>query len=165
MAPVMQPRQNYNGAFRTDLLELTFGNLTSGLLAQSVNFNYTQQVTMLHEVGSTNVYYVAGHAQGTVQLSRVLGPGPSVAGFMAAYGDVCNPKSITFSAKGGCKSVQNGGANGGTLSQKVEYNLEHAVLTSVGTSVDSQSIVVNEQFGMLFANLDVVDEAGAGVIA
>lgn len=162
MAPVMQPRQNWNGSFRADLLELRLGAITTGMLAQSINFNYSQQVTMLFEVGSTNVYYVAGHAQGQVQLQRVLGPGASVATFMSAYGNVCSPKNIDFSAKGGCKAgaSESGTAQGGTgstpaLSQKVEYTLEYAVLTTVGTSVDSQSIVVQENFGMMFANLDV----------
>ena len=162
MAPVMQPRQNWNGSFRADLLELRLGEITTGMLAQSINFNYTQQVTMLFEVGSTNVYYVAGHAQGQAQLQRVLGPGASVATFMSAYGNVCAPKNIDFSAKGGCKSGQPNAAGGtqgnpDTLSQKVEYTLEYAVLTTVGTSVDSQSIVVQENFGLMFANLDVKD--------
>jgi hypothetical protein len=142
----MQPRQNWNGSFRSDLLELRLGPITTGMLSQSINFNYTQQVTMLHEVGSTNVYYVAGHAQGQCQLQRVLGPGPSVAAFMSAFGNVCSPKNIDFRAKGGC-----GGASG----EAVEYTLEHAVLTTVGTSVDSQSIVVQENFTLMFANLDV----------
>ncbi len=164
MAPVMQPRQNWNGSFRADLLELRLGEKVTGMLAQSVSFNYTQQVTMLHEVGSTNVYYVAGHAQGQAQLQRVLGPGASVATFMAAYGNVCSPKNIDFHAKGGCKvgqpNAQGGAANNpDTLSQVVEYTLEYAVLTTVGTSVDSQSIVVQENFGLMFANLDVKDPA------
>ncbi len=155
MAPVMQPRQNWNGSFRADLLELRLGQITTGMLAQSVNFNYSQQVTMLHEVGSTNVYYVAGHAQGQANLSRVLGPGASVATFMSAFGNVCSPKNIDFHARGGCKAGANGGGGNGPLTQAVEYTLEYAVLTSVGTSVDSQSIVVQEQFGLMFANLDV----------
>lgn len=163
MAPVMQPRQNWNGSFRADLLELKLGDATTGLLTQSINFNYSQQVTMLHEVGSTNVYYVAGHAQGQAQLSRVLGPGASVATFMSAFGNVCSPKNIDFVAAGGCKVGAANTATGGVannpdpLSQRVEYTLEYAVLTSVGTSVDSQSIVVQENFGLMFANLDVKD--------
>jgi len=158
MAPVMSPRQNWNGSFRADLLKIRFGTIQSGLLAQSVNFNYSQQVTMLNEVGSNDVYYVAGHAQGQAQLSRILGPGPSVVGFMQAFGNVCSPKNIDFHAQGGCKSGDSGGGGGGgALSQAVEYTLEHAVLNSVGTSVDSKSIVVQEQFGLIFANLDVAN--------
>lgn len=166
MAPVMQPRQNWNGSFRADLLELRLGAITTGMLAQSINFNYSQQVTMLHEIGSTNVYYVAGHAQGQAQMTRVLGPGASVATFMSAFGNVCAPKNIDFHARGGCKAGADnatGGAanNNGPLTQAVEYTLEYAVLTSVGTSVDSQSIVVQENFGLMFANLDVKDQAAA----
>lgn len=150
MAPVMQPRQNWNGSFRADLLKIRFGQIQSGLMAQSINFSYSQQVSMLFEVGSNNVYYVAGHAQGNAALSRVLGPGPSITTFMAAFGNVCSPKNIDFEAQGSCK-----GSAGNSQSQKASYTLEHAVLTTVGTSVDAQSIVVAENYGLMFANLDV----------
>lgn len=143
MPSVFAGGQTYNGGFRADQLELTFaGTDVAGFLVQNVQFQYTQQVTMLYEIGSENVYYVGGRAQGSATLARVLGPAPLSAQFIQNFNDICQPQDISFNASSGCRG---GGAN---------YTLEDAVLTTIALSVTSQEVVISEQLQFIFIDLE-----------
>lgn len=152
MASVFTPAQKWNGSFRSDLLELSFGGAGKGMLIQQMQFDYQQQVQMIYEVGEPNVYYVGGHAQGSAQVSRIVGPGKAMASFFTKYGNICSPGDCNFKAKGGC-----GGASGG-----VTYNLKHCVLNRVGASVTAQEIIITETLGLMFADLDLDSGGGGG---
>ncbi len=142
MPAVFQGGQTFNGGFRADQLELSFGGIdVSGFLVQNVQFQYSQQVTMLYEIGSSNVYYVGGRAQGQATLARVMGPAPLAANFIKLFNDLCSPQDINFNASAGCKR---GGAN---------YTLEDAVLTTLSVSVTSQDVVISEQLQFMYINL------------
>lgn len=143
MASVFAGGQTYNGGFRADQLRLTFAGLNvAGFMVQNVNFQYTQQITMLYEIGSQNVYYVGGRAQGTATLARVLGPAPLGAQFIRNFNDLCRPQDMNFNASSGCRG---GGPN---------YTLQDAVLTTLAVNVTSQEVVINEQLQFIFINLD-----------
>jgi hypothetical protein len=152
MASVFTPAQKWNGSFRSDKLKLKFDGVGPGLLVQQMNFNYQQMVQMLFEVGESNIYYVGGHAQGQVQMSRIVGPGKALGSFFTKYGDICQPGACMFEAQGGC-----GNAEGG-----VTYRLEHCILNQVGAGVTAQEIVITENIGMMFANLDVSPGSATG---
>lgn len=144
MASVFTGGQTYNGGFRADQLKLTFaGTDVAGFLVQNVQFQYTQQITMLYEIGSANVYYVGGRAQGSATLARVIGPAPLGAQFLKQFNDLCEPQDINFDASAGCS---NGGVN---------YTLEDAVLTTVSVSVQAQDVVINEQLQFIFVDLEI----------
>ena len=144
MAAVFAGAQTHNGGFRADQLTLSFGGTSvAGFLVQQVQFSYTQQVTLLYEIGSANVYYVGGRAQGTAQLGRVVGPAALGGELMTLYRDLCNPQDISMNASAGCKS-------GGPA-----YLLEDAVMTTVSASVTSQDVVLNEQLAFMFINLNI----------
>lgn len=145
MSAVFTPAQKWKGSFRADLLKLKFDGVGPGMLVQNMNFNFQQQVQMIFEVGEPNVYYVGGHAQGSAQVSRIVGPGVALGAFFSKYGDICQPGNCTFSAEGGC----------GGVSGRVNYTLQHCVLTTVGAGVSAQEIVITESIGMMFANLDI----------
>lgn len=98
---------------------------------------------MLYEIGSENVYYVGGRAQGTATLARVIGPAPLAAQFINQFNDLCEPQDINFDASAGC---QGGGLN---------YTLEDAVLTTVSVSVTAQDVVINEQLQFIFIDLEI----------
>jgi hypothetical protein len=148
MASVFAGGQRVNGGFRSDLLTVSVaGRDVSGFLVQNVQFSYSQQVTMLYEIGSSNVYYVGGRAQGTATLSRVAGPAQFGADFIRLYNDICNPEDISFAGRGGSCGNANVGA--------VRYNLIDAVLTTVSVSVTAQDVVINEQLQFIFADLDI----------
>lgn len=135
--------QKHNGSFRADDVEIDFGGVGGpGGLAQSVQFTCNRTVNFLYELGSSNVYYVGNRRQGQAQCVKVVGGSADIIG---QYGDMCAPKDLTMKARGGC-----GGVVGGKT-----YKLKYAVLNSVGASVTAQEIVINEQLGFVFSDLDV----------
>ena len=143
------PDQKFNGAFRADDLTLTIPGGASGAMVQQVNFTITRNVNMLYEIGSTNVYYVGNRRQGQCQMNRIVGGKGDFKKLLTDYGDMCKPKPLTLDAKGGC-----GGAEGG-----ITYTLESATLTTVGASVTAQDIVITENLGFIFTDLNT-DGAG-----
>jgi len=146
MANIFGQEQTHEGSFRADDLKLTFaGGGGSGALVQQANFTMTRQVNMLYEIGSTNVYYVGNRRQGQAQLNRVVGGSGSFRTLVSTYADMCNPDMLTLEARGGC-----GGAAGG-----VTYNLMEATLTQIGASVTAQDIVITENLGFIFADLEI----------
>jgi len=50
------------------------GRGPSGPILQHVQFNYSQARSILHEVGSTRVYYIGGPAKGRLDAVRMCGP-------------------------------------------------------------------------------------------
>ena len=119
------------------------GDAVEGFLIQNIQFSYTQQITLLYEIGSEFVYYVGGRAQGTATLARVVGPAPFSGQFINMFNDLCDPQDITFDASGGCES-------GG-----ISYTLEDAVLTTISVSVTAQQVVVNEQLQFIYIDLEI----------
>ena len=165
---IFTPAQTWAGSFRADMLTLTFGttnnaNITSGMLIQNMQFNFAQSVQLLYELGangparqaaganagsSTNVYYVAGHAQGTANIQRVVGPGKLLVAFFQKYGNVCTPGDCTFGgAQAKCENAPSNTAG------SVNYILKNCVLTTIGGSVNSNDVVMSETLGVMFTDL------------
>ncbi|WP_353208376.1 hypothetical protein [Sphingorhabdus sp.] len=145
MANIFGSEQTHNGSFRADDLKMTFGGVGGdGALVQQANFTLTRNVSMLYEIGSTNVYYVGNRRQGQAQLNRIVGGKGNFKAMVEKFGDMCSPDTITLEASGGCKAA----AGGAT------YNLMEATLTTVGASVTAQEIVVTETLGFIFADLE-----------
>jgi hypothetical protein len=136
-------QQTHSGSFRADDLELNIGGPAKGALVQQVNFTMNRTVNMLYEIGSTNVYYVGNRRQGQCQMQRIVGGSSTMASLIKDYGDMCAPKDLTMTAKGGC-----GGASG-----SITYTMTSATLTQIGASVTAQDIVVTESLGFIFADL------------
>lgn len=145
MANVFGSAQKHKGSFRADDLKMTFGGAGGdGALVQQANFTLTRNVNMLYEIGSTNVYYVGNRRQGQAQLNRIVGGGGTMSALLSKFGNMCEPDTITLTASGGC------GGGGGS----VNYNLKEATLTQIGASVTAQEIVITEQLGFIFADLE-----------
>jgi hypothetical protein len=162
---IFSPAQKFAGAFRSDMLTLTFGtdtndNLTTGMLIQNMQFNYQQSIQMLYELGSngpagnnaatTNVYYVAGHAQGSANISRIVGPGKLLVSFFKKYGNVCTPGDCKF---GGAQAKCPEGPGNANTAGSLNYTLKSCVLTQIGASVNSNDVVMSEQLGLMFTDL------------
>lgn len=143
MSSVFASPQTFNGGFRADKLKMQIaGSDVAGMLFQNVQFSFTQQITLLYEIGSNNVYYVGGRAQGTATVAHVVGPGEGVASLINEYGDLCEPKNIGFKATAGCEAGTGLG-----------YTLISAVLTTVAGSVNANDLVINQQVQFMFIDL------------
>jgi len=147
MPSVFAGAQNFICGFRADKLKMRIqGRSLDGMVIQNVQFQFQQQITMLYEIGSTkrnNVYLVGGRAQGNATIGRIIGPAAGQAIMIQQYGDLCNPKPISFEGSSGC--VTGGG---------LEYTLKAAVLTTIAVSVNVNDVVINEQLQFMFIDLD-----------
>lgn len=146
MATDLYGRQEpvFGGAFSADSALLSFAGVTGvGLITQQLNFSYQQNITRIYEVGTHFQYYIAGRAQGTVSLNRVLGPRPLAFAFYTAYGNPCNAaqNTISLSMQQGCEDANDVQATD-TLST---LSLMGVLLQNVGFSVQAEQMMISEQ--------------------
>lgn len=144
--------QTHNGGFRADQIKVSFGGVSvRGLLVQSINFSFQQQVTMLYEVGSNFVYYVGGRAQGTAAVSHIIGPSKFGQKLAEKFRDLCLPQDITFIAAAGCADTRG----------DVRYTLTDAVLVGLAVGVTAQDVVINRNLNFMYIDLETVGGEGA----
>jgi hypothetical protein len=162
MADVFQSApMSYGGGFRSDLgmLETTDG--ISGVLMQNIQVTYQRPITKIYELGNknrarppllaaagtgTNVYYVEGRPQGSLTLARILGFAASINAFYVKYGSACKAGENTMTL-----ALNSSQCTGG---DQIKLKMSYCVLTSVGVSVNAQQLVINENCGMEFANME-----------
>jgi hypothetical protein len=113
---------------------------------QSLGMNYTQQVSRLFELSSSNIYYVGGRTMGNANTNRVAGPRRMTLEFYKTYGDVCNAKTNTLhmSAQAGC--------NAASLSRQ-SYSAHFVVLTSMTVQVAAADAIINEALQFIYSSL------------
>lgn len=138
-------KQVVRGAFRAEDLTLTFGG-DKAVLCQQVQFTCNRTINMLYEIGSNDVYYVGNRRQGQAQVSRVVGGNANMRELVKKFGNMCKPDDIILKANGG----------GGNLctAAKRTYTMKQATLISVGASITAQEIVLTENLGFMFADLE-----------
>jgi len=143
--------QQHGGSFRADDVKLNWGGgggAKKGALVQQAQWQCQRTVSMLYEIGSTNVYYVGNRRQGNATFTRVVAGNTAFKDMVTKFGNLCDPKDLALDAsQAACKGGTNSGGG-------VKYTLKKATLTSIGGSVTAQEIVVNEQLGFMFLDLD-----------
>jgi hypothetical protein len=139
---------NYGGAFSADGASVQFAGYGAGFLIQSLRWTYQQQITRLYEVGSPDIYLVAGRTQGSVAMQRVLGPLAIATAFYQQYGNVCGAgqNNLSFTMETGC-----GGAAAGTQT----IDIRHAVISQIGGAVSAQDMVIHETLAMMFLFMNI----------
>jgi hypothetical protein len=156
---------DFGGSFAADAAKVVFaggsgGDLVGasggvGLLTQQVQVSYSQQITRLYEIGSNFTFLVAGRTQGQIGLGRVLGPRAVQTAFYSKYGNVCNAptNNLSLLLETGCPTGANSGVVGGL--GKLAFLVKNVVLVSIGLTVASQDMIINEQVQALFISLDL----------
>lgn len=155
--------QIFKGAFHVKNSKLSFNGVGADHLVQSVQYQFQQQVSMIYELGSPNVYFNGGRASGTASLSRILGPAVATAdALLNNYRDICKPGTIAITqANTLCNNTQStsqsvgesGSTNAANANGTNTLKLEHAVLTSIGGQQDAQSAIFTEQMQFMFLDL------------
>jgi len=140
---------NYGGSFSADGASVQFAGFGAGFLIQSLQWTYQQNVTRLYEVGSPDIYLVAGRTQGNVSMKRVLGPTSIATAFYQQYGNVCGAgqNSLSFTMETGC-----GGQQAGTQT----IDIRHVVITQLGGAVSAQDMVIHETLAMMFLFMNIL---------
>ena len=159
----------FGGSFASDAAKIVFGTGGTGsgdviggsggvgLLTQTAQLNYSQQITRLYEIGSNFTFLVAGRTQGGMSLGRILGPRKVQTAFYQNYGNVCNASNNNLSIvmETGCPTGagSNGGIGGGLGT--ISFLIKNLVIVSLGISVAAQDMIVSEQLQAMFVSLEI----------
>lgn len=119
---------------------LTISGLGGADLIQNVSIQYGQQVKTLFAVGNSNVYFVGGQAQGSLDFERLSACGNMLAGLGGNCGVV---GTISLSGHSGSSCFC---APGGVT-------ISDAILENVSIRAQAGQIEVLEGGRMRFANL------------
>jgi hypothetical protein len=151
----------FGGAFSADAAVMAFSGIGLaggvGLITRKLEFSYRQAIQRIYEVGTAFTYYIAGRAQGSVTMSRVLGPRPLLFTFYSIYGNVCNAgiNTLSFAMQQGCISPFDAQA---AATFRYMY-MVGCVIEALGFAVEAEQMMVSEQTNMLYVAL--VPEQGA----
>lgn len=149
MASVFDPTgvQRVAGAFKAEDLTLTVAGKTAALV-QSVQFTCNRTVNMLYEIGTNNVYYVGNRRQGQAQMSRVVASSAAFKDLIKNTSNICSPQRVEL------KVTPKGGGGALCSASNRTYTLRYATLVSIGGSVTAQDIVLTENLGFMFSDLE-----------
>lgn len=134
------------GVFTADNAKVVFkGNLA--VLVQSLQFNYSQQITRLYDVTSPTIYYVGGRTTGRLSISRIIGPTASVTAFYTQYGNVCKAAQNLISLVFVNTDCSTGANNPAT------YDMYNCVIEQVSVGVQAESMIISDSTTMIFSSL------------
>ena len=153
------------GGFKIDSAKLTFSGLatsgTVGMLIQNVQIQYQQQVTFVYDLADPEgVYYVAGKAQGTLAMSKIVGSAQGAAAFYKQYGDACKiGNSINIEGVGGSCEAEAAANFVGPIEFPVsgnnKYEIVAPLIVSYGMTMSVNEGTVGENIQMQFAQLNI----------
>lgn len=149
---------NFGGGFTVDSAVMRFavvnpgGGLvagdiqTTGLLTQQLTISYQINVNPLYEIGSNDVYYVAGRQRGTISMQRVIGPTRVMLEFYRRYGDVClaDINQLDFTFNTGCKAGNN------RFGVPTTLTTHYTVIANISHSVNVENMIVSEATNLLY---------------
>jgi len=152
MANIFRATQTHAGGFRASDMVMQIGvNTFAGHVVQQLSLQYQQQITTLYEIGSSNVYYVGGRAQGNLTIARVAGPEAVPGVVINEFNDICNPGSMELTAGNSqCKP-----GSQFTNQTTGKYTLTGVLIMSLGISTQAQDVIVNEQMAFQFIDLQM----------
>jgi hypothetical protein len=168
MANIFSKTPKVTGSsFSVDAATFTFAGLTSttqigggrgiGLLIQNVQLQYQQQLNFIYDLSNPQaVYYVAGRAEGTLQIGKVVGDTSSMQTFFQVYGNVCAVRQpATITGVTGCASVGPSGLPSATPNTANAFTINDPVMNSYGLSMTVNEGIVSEQIQMRFTDMSL----------
>jgi len=140
------------GTFTADSAALTFGGTDANLntLVQNMQIGYSQNITRLYEVGTSNIYYVGGRTMGQSNIGRVIGPSSSVQAFYQAYGNVCAAKGNGFTLT---LDETDCSTKNPIPSIPTTVLMSNVVIQSVNIGVQAQEMIISDNTSMIFSSL------------
>lgn len=155
MADVFGTDSRLGGIFKGTSFKMTIagGGLSlQGSLVQSLNVQYQRQLSRIWELGSTDMYYVEGRAEGQASLQQIVGPKGLVSATLKNLADLScatQKRAITLSAGASGESC-NGGEFGET-----QLVLQGPVANGFTLGADAQQFVVNAGITVMFASMSL----------
>lgn len=143
------------GVFSSENSILTFADMdTAGraYLVQDWRITYTQNVQELFEIGSNRIFWVKGRPQGEGSIGRIVGGVKGGERFFPkdAY-DICDGgATATIKAVGGHCDTSSGTER---MDKGANFTISGLVVTSFGFQMQSQNVMLQENYGFRFAHL------------
>ena len=137
---------NVQGAFMT--FSGLSGDETAGLAVQSAQYTYTQAVNKFYDLTSNLVYIVGGRTEGSVSISRIVGPARVFQSFYTQYGNVWNAanNNLEFQLITSCNSSA-------PTTSKIKMN--HCFIRSMAGQINVQQPMINENVSLMFLSLSI----------
>lgn len=133
--------------------KIQIGGNSSGLIVQSVQAQMERPISKLYEIGSLNMYYIAGRLKGQGVLRNVIGPVNNSIEGMTKFGKLCpagGENDIVVSAPDGtdiCSSKDP------VLSKKLVY--KDAALMGVTINAQAEQDIISGDWSYMFSDLQV----------
>jgi hypothetical protein len=119
----------------------------TGMLVQSWQANYQQQVQELFEIGTQALYWVKGRPVGQGTLGRVVGKKGNPLFFPDEGYDICEGGvKLDINAKSGV--CDNAGAG-------IKISMDGCIVTNIGFSMQVQDTFLRENVGWRFAWMSI----------
>jgi hypothetical protein len=122
----------------SEFAALTVGDKVN--LCQNVTASYQQEVRPIYEVGNPSIFFVSGHASGSVTFGRLAGEGNF---FSNIRNNTCGQIApVSINSEGSACFAGSG-----------SLNFSGAVINSVSLTINAAQVEINEQVGMVVASM------------
>jgi hypothetical protein len=153
-ADVFGSTKKLSGAIRGASIKLTIANqdvVQAAALVQSVQMQYSRQVSRLFELGSENMYYNIGNSEGQGAIQTIVGPSTTVSAALKSLGDPCQAVNnvVQFSGSSNVCGAGSGGAGSLTVTAL------GALLQSTSVQINAQDFLMQSGGQFMFARLEM----------
>lgn len=151
---MFQRRTTFGGGFNAISAKVMFAGYRSGLAFETLGVSYQQQLVRLWDLDGDagNVYLVAGHPAGNVNVSKAIGPRNISTAFYERYADVCRAaeNNLMLQAATSCISK----AGGRQYAGQIRLSMSGVVITGVTVQVTANDPIMRQSLAMSFISLD-----------
>ena len=146
----------YGGAMSADMLRLNFtefeGGEAKGLIVQSVQIQYTQQVSRLYALEDSRVYFIVGQTDGQMTIQHAIGPRGLQGAFLKTYGNPCQIGQGVFnlSLTTGCD------VNDTTSKGKIK--LSSPLISGISLQVQSGNAIIASGITASFTSMEIISD-------
>ncbi len=122
------------------------GQASKGSLVQNISISYNRGLNRIWELGSDDTYFILGHTEGSIQMSRIIGRKDS--DIVDQLGDACKAKDMVLNIS----STDRGEACPGS---EMSFSLQASgpMLQSVAFSISADNFLANSNVTMMISGL------------
>lgn len=161
---MFQRRTTFGGGFNAVSAKVLFAGYRSGLAFETMGVSYQQQLVRLWDLDGDagNVYLVAGHPAGNVNVSKAIGPRNISTAFYERYADVCraSENNLMLQARTGCISRSGSGRDFGG---QIRLSMAGVTITGVSVQVSANDPIMRQSLAMSFISLNWDEQANVDV--
>ena len=154
MRPIFHSAQPVWGHFSESSQQVAFSNLRRHLFAESVDFEFSQRISLVYEVGTNSVCRVGGPARGRAEISQMFGPSADLREFNSRLGQIESPNNIVLK-RGDSQDSESVDRRRVRPDAMRRISIKDAVITQVGASAGSSLISAQVGTELVFGDLEV----------